>query len=838
MSGDGVSVSVHADGDTTGTLTVKSVPVVSSSMVSLSLDEFPDSHVFVASLVLSDDHEITRRSSSDIHGSSGELEPLLSVTFVLDGFEDSGVLADNSGLSIVLNSDSVGVAGSVTVNVEFTGLEESNLSSSVHNPDLSVGTSTDIEGSHGVGFPGGVLRSERSDDSGVGDGEDLTLGGDGDSLGILSRLVHGLGPSSAFVLVDLAVFTSDVDVLLEVDGDIGSVLTSGSVFPGNLVFILALGSSADSFLVVREDSGGALVEDKSHGGSSGAVVLGSETNESLGSLVEVLVDVAAFTASVSDEDGLSTDESDFETSSDLLVTEGGPEVLDVGDFTLRSLVDLDGLASEEFSVGDGCVVDMVVEVVEHESQLGHEVFALRSGFTEGDSVELGEPVGGLSLDDGGHVTGVSAGESASEVFALLSGNLSRSFTADGAFANEGLLESTFLRDHASIEGSNSTGFTSVEGGAALGFLSLSHGPVSDGSLIVTIGPVPSLGVSSTNPSILIVDAFEGHEVHDSGLLSALTDGGEVSSPSFAGLFSIVPGLLALVVDVVFERFLFDTGVGGPVDVLVLVDNEGSSSFADADLSSRSSHVPELTVLTELVDSVLFSGNEDGSFGTGSDILSRFGVVVSLPGTVNSGLFVDATLFTDNPDLSLGSNIDADSSSGGHSPFAGLVEFVNPLVGSSDPNVTVSSSTDILGLDSVGECDFLPVDTMPSEELTGGSGDPGSTVGLDGDSGSDLRADLRPGLSVESEGDSIGTDNPDGIVGTDSDILSVSGSSSPLNGLEGVALLFVGGGLDKSLVGDGFSRLSELSGDGSGLGLLGFVGTSTIGTHSLALLNLS
>ena len=835
MSGDGVSVSVHAYGETTSSLTVKSVPVVSSSMVSLSLDEFPDSHVFVASLVLSDDHEITRRSSSDVHGSSGELEPLLSVTGVLDRFEDSGVLADNSGLSIVLNSDSVGVAGSVTVNEEFTGLKESDLSSSVHNPDLSVGASTDIEGSHGVGFPGGVLRSERSDDSGVGDGEDLTLGGDGDSLGVLSSLVHGLGPSSTFVLVDLAVFTSDVDVLLEVDSDIGSVLASGSVFPGDLVFILALGSSADSVVVVREDSGGALVEDESHGGSGGAVVLGSETNESLGGLVEVLVDVAAFAASVSDEDGLSTDESDFETSSDLLVTEGGPEVLDVGDFTLRFLVDLDGLASEEFSVGDGSVVDVVVKVVEHESQLGHEFLALRSGFTEGDSVKLGEPVGGLSLNDGGHVTGVSAGERASEVFALLSGNLSRSFTADGAFANEGLLESTFVRGHASID--RFVGSASVEGGAASSFLSLNNGPVSDGSLSVTIGPVPSLGVSSTNPGILFVDTFEGHEVHDSGLLSALTDGGEVSSPSFAGLFSIEPGLLALVVDVVFERFLFDTGVGGPVDVVVLVDNEGSSSFADGDLSSRSSHVPELTVLTELVDAGLLSGNEDGSVGTGSNILSKFGVVVSLPGTVNSGLLVDAALFVDNPDLSLGSNRDADSSSRGHSPFAGLVEFVNFLVGSSDPNVTVSSSTDILGLDSGGESDLLPVDTMPSVELTSGGGDPGSTVGLNGDSGSFLGADLRPGLAVESVDESIGMNSPDGIVGTDSDILSVTGSSSPLNGLEGVALFLVGSGLHESLVGDGFSRLSELSDGGSGLGLLGFVDTSTL-SHSLGLLDLS
>jgi len=148
VGGDNVRVSVHADSNTTGSLTVDSVPVVSSGMVSLSFNEFPDSHVFVASGVLSDDHEITGRSSSDVHSSSSELGPLLSVVGVLVRLEDSTVLADNGGLSIVLDGNSVGVTRSVSVNVEFALLEEGDLSSSVDNPDLTVGTGTDINGSH------------------------------------------------------------------------------------------------------------------------------------------------------------------------------------------------------------------------------------------------------------------------------------------------------------------------------------------------------------------------------------------------------------------------------------------------------------------------------------------------------------------------------------------------------------------------------------------------------------------------------------------------------------------------------------------------------------------
>ena len=92
--------------------------------------------------------KITGRSSSDVYSSSSELGPLLSVVGVLVRLEDSTVLADNGGLSIVLDCNSVGVTWSVSVNVEFALLEEGDLSSSVDNPDLTVGTGTDINGSH------------------------------------------------------------------------------------------------------------------------------------------------------------------------------------------------------------------------------------------------------------------------------------------------------------------------------------------------------------------------------------------------------------------------------------------------------------------------------------------------------------------------------------------------------------------------------------------------------------------------------------------------------------------------------------------------------------------
>ena len=400
---------------------------------------------------------------------------------------------------------------------------------------------------------------------------------------------------------------------------------------------------------MREDSGGARVENESHGGGSGIVVLGSETDDGLGSLVEVFVDVAAFASSVSNDDGLSTDESELETSGDLLFAESGPEVLDVSDLAFRFLVDLDSLASKELSVGDRCVVNMVVKVVEHESQLGEEVLSTLLREAELDLVKLGEPVGGLSLDDGFHLSGVSAGESATEVFALLSGNLSGSFTSNDTFANKGLLISARFGFHLSGVSFSST---SGERGASFLLLSLSNGPVFD---IGFVGPAPFLGLGlSTNPGIFLVDTFEGHEVHDSSLLSSLTDGGEVTSPSLAGLFGFVPGLGTLVVDVVFERFLFDTGVDGPVDVVVSVNNEGLSSLANSNLFGRSTHGPELSIGSELHDGVVLFGDVDGSFGTGTDILSGLRVVF-LPCGGGGSLLVDIALFVDSPDLSLGTD---------------------------------------------------------------------------------------------------------------------------------------------------------------------------------------
>lgn len=181
-----VGVSVFADSNTVSSLTVDSEPVVSSGMGSLLLDVSPDSHVVVTSGVLSNDHHVTGRSGSNVHSSTSELSPVLSSAGVTSRFVDLSVLADNGGLTVVLDSDSVGSARGVSVDVEFTLFEEGNFTSAVDNPDLSIGTGTDIKGSHGVRLPLGVLGSERSDDSFLGDGEDLTSGGDSNSAGILS----------------------------------------------------------------------------------------------------------------------------------------------------------------------------------------------------------------------------------------------------------------------------------------------------------------------------------------------------------------------------------------------------------------------------------------------------------------------------------------------------------------------------------------------------------------------------------------------------------------------------------------------------------------------------
>jgi len=125
-----------------------------------------------------------------------------------------------------------------------------------------------------------------------------------------------------------------------------------------------------------------------------------------------------------------------------------------------------------------------------------------------------------------------------------------------------------------------------------------------------------------------------------------------------------------------------------------------------------------------------------------------------------------------------------------SPGSVFVELVDFLVGGGNGNDAASSGSDILGLLSGGEANLLPVDTVPSVEFSRGGGDPWSTVGLNRDSGGYLGADLRPALAVPSEGDTVGTDDPDSIVSSDSDVESSSCSLSPLNGLEGVASLCV------------------------------------------------
>lgn len=427
---------------------------------------------------------------------------------------------------------------------------------------------------------------------------------------------------------------------------------------------------------------------------------------------------------------------------------------------------------------------MVVEVVELESQLGEEALSSLLGVTEGDLVELGKPVNVLSLSDDFHSLGVSAGKGASEQGALLSGDETGRLATDGAFADERLLCVALVGEHVSLV---SSGATSNKGGATFLLLSLSDGPVADLGLV---GPLPLLlEVLSSNPGGLVVDALDGHQVHESSLLSGLPDGGEVASPSLASGLGLVPGLGSLVIYVVLEFLLFDAGVDGPVDSVVLVDNEGSSSFADRDLIGRSSHVPELAVLAKLEDLSLLASDVDGSFGTGTDIVSGLGRLVVLPGRSVGGLLVDVSFIVDNPKLSGGSDVDTLGATGLLLP-ASLDEGVNLVVGGGNGDSATGSGSDILGFFLAGEADLLPEDTVPSEELSTGGGDPWATVGLDSDSGGELRSDLGPGLAVPSVGDAVSGNNPDGIVGSDRDVLGVSGSLFPFDGLEGVASLGV------------------------------------------------
>jgi len=148
--------------------------------------------------------------------------------------------------------------------------------------------------------------------------------------------------------------------------------------------------------------------------------------------------VAVGATLVSDHNGLSSDKSDFESSGNLLVFESSPEVLDVGDFTFSLLVELDGLASEERLSLDLRLVEVVVEVVELEFQLGEEGLSFSLGIAERDLVDLGKPVDVLSLFNDFHSSGVSAGKGASIFDTLLSGDKTGRLAANGAFADEGL----------------------------------------------------------------------------------------------------------------------------------------------------------------------------------------------------------------------------------------------------------------------------------------------------------------------------------------------------------------------------------------------------------------
>lgn len=785
VSGDNVGVSVLADSKSLSSLSVESVPVVSSGVLALSLDVFPESHVLFTGLVHTDDHKVTARSRSDIHGASFELRPGISTLSVLDGLPDSAVLADDVGLSIELNRDSVGVTRGVSVSEEFAFVEEGDLASSVDNPDLSVGASADINSLHLVGFPGGGVFGERLHGTVGGDDEDGATGGDSNSLGVLDADLSFPGFSTGSLLVDLTVSARNVNILGSVNSNIVGSLAHGPVDPGDLVLSGALLSSLDAGGVVGEDLSGARVVDESHGGSGGAVVgLGGKTDEGSGLVVEVLVDVAVGASLVSDHDSLSSDKSDLESGSDLLTLEGVPEVLDVGDFAAGLLVELDGLASEEGLSLELSLVEVVVEVVELESQLGEEALSSLLRVTEGDLVELGKPVDVLSLSDDFHSLGVSAGKGASEHGALLSGDETGRLATDGAFADESLLFGALVGEHVSLV---SSGATSNKGGASFLLLSLSDGPVADLGLV---GPLPLLlEVLSSNPGGLVVDALDGHQVHESSLLSGLADGGEVASPSLASGLGLVPGLGSLVIYVVLKFLLFDAGVDGPVDFAVLADNEGSSSFADRDLTGRSSHVPELAVLAKLEDLSLLASDVDGSFGTGTDIVSGLGRLVVLPGRSVGGLLVDVSFLVDNPKLSGGSNVDTLGATGLLLP-ASLDEGEDLVVGGGNGDSATGSGSDILGFGLAGEADLLPEDTVPSEELSTGGGDPWATVGLNGDSGGELRSDLGPGLAVPSVGDAVSGNNPDGIVGSDRDVLGVSGSLFPCDGLEGEASLGV------------------------------------------------
>jgi len=245
-----VRVSILADSKSTGAFSVESVPVVSSGVSSLSLDVFPETHIVRASLVVSNDQKVTGRSSSNVHGFAFEVDPVVSALFVAGRLPNFTTLANDSGLTVVFDSDSVSVARGVSVGVELAIVEESDFTSAVDNPDLSVGANANINSLHQVGFPLGVFESEGIYDSGFSDGEDCALGADGNSVGVLKTSLLFPSKSAGGLFVDVTVFTSDENVLGHVDSNIRGSRLEGSVFPCDLVLVLALLASLESVSVV------------------------------------------------------------------------------------------------------------------------------------------------------------------------------------------------------------------------------------------------------------------------------------------------------------------------------------------------------------------------------------------------------------------------------------------------------------------------------------------------------------------------------------------------------------------------------------------------------------
>ena len=113
----------------------------------------------------------------------------------------------------------------------------------------------------------------------------------------------------------------------------------------------------------------------------------------------------------------------------------------------------------------------------------------------------------------------------------------------------------------------------------------------------------------------------------------------------------------------------------------------------------------------------------------------------------------------------------------------IVELKDLAFFGSDLDSSISSSSAVLGLNISGKSHLLPVDTMPSEDLAVGSGDPWATIGLNSNSGGNLGSDLRPGLAIPSVWDTLRSKDPDGTISSRCDVDTTSRSLLPLNSLK-------------------------------------------------------